>query len=151
MENRQIEWVFFCFPLEAFISIPTKVSYQKFVDDLGIRSHLHPTINDIFTMSMELEMSKIRPLHDNVVIRRVEKETKTAGGLILSTSAAEQPAQGEILAVGNGKITDNGVRALDVKVGDNVLFGAYAGTKVKVDGEELLVMKESDILAVLEG
>lgn len=95
-------------------------------------------------------MSNIRPLHDNVVIRRVEKETKTAGGLILSTSAAEQPAQGEIIAVGNGKITDTGVRALDVKVGDTVLFGAY-GTKVKVDGEELLVMKESDILAVLEG
>ncbi len=139
------------FALEAFYSIPTKVSYQNFVDDLGIRSHLHIVNNGILKMSMELEMSKIRPLHDNVVIRRVEKETKTAGGLILSTSAAEQPAQGEIIAVGNGKITDNGVRALDVKVGDNVLFGAYAGTKVKVEGEELLVMKESDILAVLEG
>jgi chaperonin GroES len=139
------------FALEAFYSIPTKVSYQNFVDDLGIRSHLHIVNNGILKMSMEQEMSKIRPLHDNVVIRRVEKETKTAGGLILSTSAAEQPAQGEIIAVGNGKITDNGVRALDVKVGDNVLFGAYAGTKVKVEGEELLVMKESDILAVLEG
>jgi chaperonin GroES len=127
------------------------LSYQNFVDDLGIRSHLHIVNNGILKMSMEQEMSKIRPLHDNVVIRRVEKETKTAGGLILSTSAAEQPAQGEIIAVGNGKITDNGVRALDVKVGDNVLFGAYAGTKVKVEGEELLVMKESDILAVLEG
>ena len=100
---------------------------------------------------MEFTMSNIRPLHDNVVIRRVEKETKTAGGLILSTSAAEQPAQGEIIAVGNGKVTDNGVRALDVKVGDTVLFGTYAGTKVKVEGEELLIMKESDILAVLEG
>ena len=139
------------FALEAFYSIPTKVSYQNFVDDLGIRSHLHIVNNDILKMSMELEMSKIRPLHDNVVIRRVEKETKTAGGLILSTSAAEQPAQGEIIAVGNGKITDNGVRALDVKVGDNVLFDAYASTKVKIKGEELLVMKESDILAVLEG
>ena len=139
------------FALEAFYSIPTKVSYQNFVDDLGIRSDLHIVNNGILKMSMEQEMSKIRPLHDNVVIRRVEKETKTAGGLILSTSAAEQPAQGEIIAVGNGKITDNGVRALDVKVGDNVLFGAYAGTKVKVEGEELLVMKESDILAVLEG
>jgi chaperonin GroES len=139
------------FALEAFYSIPTKVSYQNFVDDLGIRSHLHIVNNGILKMSMEQEMSKIRPLHDNVVIRRVEKETKTAGGLILSTSAAEQPAQGEIIAVGNGKITDSGVRALDVKVGDNVLFGAYAGTKVKVEGEELLVMKESDILAVLEG
>ena len=139
------------FALEAFYSIPTKVSYQNFVDDLGIRSHLHIVNNGILKMSMEQEKSKIRPLHDNVVIRRVEKETKTAGGLILSTSAAEQPAQGQIIAVGNGKITDNGVRALDVKVGDNVLFGAYAGTKVKVEGEELLVMKESDILAVLEG
>ncbi len=139
------------FALEAFYSIPTKVSYQNFVDDLGIRSHLHIVNNGILKMSMEQEMSKIRPLHDNVVIRRVEKETKTAGGLILSTSPAEQPAQGENIAVGNGKITDNGVRALDVKVGDNVLFGAYAGTKVKVEGEELLVMKESDILAVLEG
>ena len=139
------------FALEAFYSIPTKVSYQNFVDDLGIRSHLHIVNNGILKMSMEQEMSKIRPLHDNVVIRRVEKETKTAGGLILSTSAAEQPAQGEIIAVGNGKITDNGVRALDVKVGDKVLFGTYAGTTVKVDGEELLIMKESDILAVLEG
>ncbi|OTG83728.1 co-chaperone GroES [Acinetobacter sp. ANC 4648] len=95
-------------------------------------------------------MSNIRPLHDNVVIRRVEKETKTAGGLILSNSAAEQPAEGQVIAVGNGKVTDNGVRALDVKVGDNVLFGTYAGTKVKVQGEELLIMKESDILAILE-
>ncbi len=127
------------------------MSYQNFVDDLGNQEVIFIiVINDILK-SMELEMSKIRPLHDNVVIRRVEKETKTAGGFILSTSAAEQPAQGEIIAVGNGKVTDNGVRALDVKVGDNVLFGAYAGTKVKVDGEELLVMKESDILAVLEG
>ncbi len=97
-------------------------------------------------------MSNIRPLHDRVVIRRVEEETKTAGGILLPGSAAEKPAQGEIIAVGNGQVTDNGtVRPLDVKVGDNVLFGAYAGTKVKVDGEELLVMKESDILAVLEG
>lgn len=95
-------------------------------------------------------MSNIRPLHDRVVIRRVEKETKTAGGLILSSSAAEQPAQGEIIAVGNGQLTETGTRPLDVKVGDNVLFGTYAGTTVKVDGEELLIMKESDILAVLE-
>ena len=97
-------------------------------------------------------MSKIRPLHDNVVIRRVEKETKTAGGIILTAAAVEQPPQGKVVAVGKGQITDNGVRALDVKVGDNVLFGVYAGNnKVKIDGEELLVMKESDILAVLEG
>ena len=100
---------------------------------------------------MELNMSNIRPLHDRVVIRRVEEETKTAGGILLPGSAAEKPSQGEIIAVGNGQITDNGVRALDVKGGDKVLFGTYAGTTVKVSGEELLIMKESDILAVLEG
>ncbi len=92
----------------------------------------------------------IRPLHDRIVVRRLEKEQKTAGGLILTTSAQEQPQQGEILAVGNGQITDNGVRALDVKVGDKVLFAQYAGQTVKVDGEELLIMKESDVLGVLE-
>ena len=96
-------------------------------------------------------MSNIRPLHDRVVIRRVEEETKTAGGILLPGSAAEKPAQGEIIAVGNGQVTDNGtVRPLDVKVGDKVLFGTDAGTTVKVQGEELLIMKESDILAVLE-
>ena len=96
-------------------------------------------------------MSNIRPLHDRVVIRRVEEETKTAGGILLPGSAAEKPAQGEIIAVGNGQVTDNGtVRPLDVKVGDKVLFGTYAGTTVKVQGEELLIMKESNILAVLE-
>ena len=96
-------------------------------------------------------MSNIRPLHDRVVIRRVEEETKTAGGILLPGSAAEKPAQGEIIAVGNGQVTDNGtVRPLDVKVGDKVLFGTYAGTTVKVQGEELLIMKESDILAFLE-
>jgi chaperonin GroES len=81
----------------------------------------------------------IRPLHDRVVVRRVEEETKT-----------EKPSQGEILAVGSGQITDNGVRTLDVKVGDKVLFGQYAGSTVKIDGEELLIMKESDIFGVLE-
>lgn len=95
-------------------------------------------------------MSTIRPLHDRVVVRRVAEETKTAGGIILAGSATEKPAQGEVLAVGNGQVTDNGVRVLDVKVGDTVLFTTYAGTAVKVDGEELLIMKESDILAVLE-
>jgi chaperonin GroES len=94
---------------------------------------------------------KIRPLHDRVVIRREEQETTTAGGIILSSSAAEKPSQGVVLAVGNGQVTDSGeVRALDVKVGDKVLFGQYAGTTVKVDGEELLIMKETDILGVLE-
>ena len=100
---------------------------------------------------MELIMSNIRPLHDRVVIRRVEEETKTAGGILLPGSAAEKPSQGEVLAVGNGQINENGVvRALDIKVGDKVLFGQYAGSTVKVDGEELLIMKESDIFAVIE-
>ena len=93
---------------------------------------------------------KIRPLHDRVVVRRMEEETTTAGGIVLPGSAAEKPAQGEIVAVGNGQITENGVRALDVKVGDQVMFGKFSSTEVKVDGEELLVMREEDIMAVIE-
>jgi len=94
----------------------------------------------------------IRPLHDRVVIRRVEEETKTAGGILLPGSAAEKPSQGEVIAVGNGIIKENGdVRPLDVKAGDKVLFGQYAGSTVKVDGEEFLIMKESEIFAVLVG
>ena len=92
----------------------------------------------------------IRPLHDRVVIRRVEEETKTAGGILLPGSAAEKPSQGEVVAVGNGTIKENGdVRPLDVKVGDKVLFGQYAGSTVKINGDELLIMKESEIFAVL--
>lgn len=92
----------------------------------------------------------IRPLHDRIVVRRTEEEQKTAGGILLPGSAQEKPQQGEIIAVGNGQVTDNGVRPLDVKVGDKVLFGQYADQTVKVDGEELLIMKESDVLGVLE-
>ncbi len=93
----------------------------------------------------------IRPLHDRVIVRRMEEETMTAGGIVIPGNAAEKPVQGEIIAAGNGKITDSGdVRALDVKVGDKILFGKYAGTEVKVDGEELLVMREDDIVAVIE-
>ncbi|OPH33872.1 co-chaperonin GroES [Moraxella lacunata] len=92
----------------------------------------------------------IRPLHDRIVVRRTEEEQKTAGGILLPGSAQEKPQQGEVTAVGNGQLTDNGVRPLDVKVGDKVLFGQYAGQTVKVDGEELLIMKESDVLGVLE-
>ncbi len=93
----------------------------------------------------------IRPLHDRLVVRRLEEETKTAGGIILPGSAKEKPQQGEVIAVGNGQITDSGVRALDVKVGDKVLFGQYGFQEVKIDGEELLILKESDVFAVLEG
>jgi chaperonin GroES len=95
---------------------------------------------------------KIRPLHDRVLIRRMEEETKSAGGIVLPGSAAEKPNQGEVLATGKGKILENGdVRPMDVKVGDKVLFGQYSGSTVKVDGEELLMMREEDIMAVVEG
>ncbi|MBL1263242.1 co-chaperone GroES [Candidatus Methylomicrobium oryzae] len=93
---------------------------------------------------------KIRPLHDRVIVKRVEEETKTAGGIVLPGSAAEKPSQGVILAVGTGKALDNGeVRPLEVKVGDKVLFGKYSGNEVKIDGEELIVMREDDIMGVL--
>lgn len=93
----------------------------------------------------------IRPLHDRVVIRRVEEEKTSAGGIIIPDAATEKPEQGEVLAVGRGKPLDNGdSRALDVKVGDRVLFGKYAGTTIKVEGEELMVMREDDVLAVIE-
>lgn len=95
---------------------------------------------------------KMRPLHDRVVVKRVEEETKTEGGIVIPDSAAEKPIRGEVVAVGNGKPLDSGeVRSLDVKVGDKVLFGKFAGQEVKVDGEEVLVMREDDIMAVFEG
>ena len=95
---------------------------------------------------------KIRPLHDRVVIRRMEEERKSAGGIVIPDSATEKPVQGEVIAVGNGKVLDNGeVRALDVKVGDKVLFGKYSGTEVKIAGEDMLVMREEDIMGVIEG
>ena len=92
----------------------------------------------------------LRPLHDRVIVKRLDQETKTASGLIIPDAAAEKPDQGEILAVGNGKVQENGsLRALEVQVGDRVLFGKYSGQTVKVDGPELLVMREEDIMAVL--
>ncbi|MFK7955954.1 MAG: co-chaperone GroES [Lysobacterales bacterium] len=94
----------------------------------------------------------IRPLHDRVIVRRMEEERTSPGGIVIPDNATEKPIKGEILAVGNGKILENGdVRALDLKSGDKVLFGKYSGTEVKVDGEELLVMREDDIMAVIEG
>jgi len=94
---------------------------------------------------------KIRPLHDRVVVRRSEEERTTASGIVIPDSATEKPDQGEVVAIGNGKKDDNGKAiALDVKVGDKVLFGKYAGQAVKIDGEELMVMTESDIMAIIE-
>lgn len=94
----------------------------------------------------------IRPLHDRVIVRRMEEERTSAGGIVIPDSATEKPVQGEIVAVGKGKILENGeVRPLDVKVGDKILFSKYGGTEVKIEGEELLVMREDDITGVIEG
>ena len=94
----------------------------------------------------------IRPLHDRVVVRRMEEERKTASGIIIPDNAAEKPDRGEVIAVGPGKVGDDNERvAMQVKVGDKVLFGKYAGTAVKVDGQELLIMREEDLLAIIEG
>ena len=95
---------------------------------------------------------KIRPLHDRVVVKRMEEETTSAGGIVIPDSATEKPMRGEIVSVGNGKVSDNGdVRPLDVKAGDQVLFGKYSGTEIKIDGEDLLVMREDDIMGIFEG
>jgi chaperonin GroES len=93
---------------------------------------------------------KIRPLHDRVIVKREEEERKTAGGIVIPDTATEKPIFGEIVAIGRGKLLDNGdVRALDVKVGDKVLFGKYAGTEVKLDGKDYIVMREEDIMGVI--
>ena len=94
---------------------------------------------------------KIRPLHDRVIVKRMEEERISAGGIVIPDSATEKPVRGQVIAAGNGKILENGnVRPIAVKAGDKVLFGKYSGTEVKVDGEELLVMREEDIIAVIE-
>ena len=97
-------------------------------------------------------MTKFRPLGDRVVVKRVQEDTKTAGGIIIPDTAKEKPVQGEIIAVGPGARDDHGkVQPLEVKVGDRVLFGKWSGTEVKIDGQELLIMKESDLLGIVEG
>jgi len=95
---------------------------------------------------------KIRPLHDRVIVKRMEEERKTASGIVIPDSAAEKPDQGEVMAVGNGRILDDGkLQPLDIKVGDTILFGKYSGQTVRVKGDELLVMREEDIMGVVEG
>lgn len=92
----------------------------------------------------------IRPLHDRVLVRRLESDKKTPGGIVIPDTAAEKPMEGEVVSVGNGKLLDNGeLRALEVKAGDKILFGKYSGTEVKVGGEELIVMREDDIMGVV--
>jgi chaperonin GroES len=95
---------------------------------------------------------KIRPLHDRVIIRRLEEERTSPGGIVIPDTATEKPIRGKVIAVGSGRVTEKGdVRPLDLKKGDTVLFGKYSGTEVKVDGEDLVVMREDDIMAVIEG
>jgi chaperonin GroES len=95
---------------------------------------------------------KIRPLHDRVIVKRLEEERTSPGGIVIPDTATEKPIQGKVIAVGKGKILEDGhVRPLDVKVGDKILFGKYSGTEVKVDGEEYLVMREEDVMAIIEG
>lgn len=94
---------------------------------------------------------KIRPLHDRVLVKRLEAETKTAGGIVIPDSATEKPVRGEVIAVGKGKLLDGGdVRPLDIKNGDKILFGKFSGTEVKIDGEDYLVMREDDVMAVID-
>ena len=95
---------------------------------------------------------KIRPLHDRVIVKREEKERKSAGGIVIPDTATEKPTFGKVVAVGKGKILENGkLRPVDLKVGDKILFGKYSGTEVKMDGDELVVMREEDVMAVVEG
>ncbi|MFO1351659.1 MAG: co-chaperone GroES [Gammaproteobacteria bacterium] len=94
---------------------------------------------------------KIRPLHDRVIVKRKEEDQRSPGGIVIPDNAKEKPARGEVVAIGKGKILDNGEqRSLDVKVGDDILFGKYSGTEVKIDGQDLLVMREEDIMAVFD-
>ena len=94
----------------------------------------------------------IKPLHDRAVIRRLEEDRTTPGGIVIPDSAAEKPVRGEVVAIGKGKVLESGeIRPMDIKVGDKVLFGKYAGTEIKLDGDELVVMREDDIMAVIEG
>ena len=95
---------------------------------------------------------KIRPLHDRVIVKRLDEERTSPGGIVIPDTATEKPIQGKVIAVGKGKILEDGkVRPLDVKVGDKILFGKYSGTEVKVDGDEYLVMREEDVMAIVEG
>ena len=93
---------------------------------------------------------KVRPLHDRIVVRRIEEKETAKGGIIIPDTAKEKPQEGEVLAIGNGKILENGTKiALDVKVGDKILFGKYTGTEIKIDGEDVLILREDEVLAVL--
>jgi chaperonin GroES len=108
-------------------------------------------LTSLTTFRKESERMKIRPLHDRVIVQRIEEEEKTKGGIIIPDTAKEKPQEGKVIAVGPGKILENGTKTtLDVKVGDKILFGKYSGTEIKIEGEEFLMMREDDILGVIE-
>jgi chaperonin GroES len=110
-----------------------------------------PKLFEFNQIELKELLMKLRPLHDRVIVKRLDNERKTASGIVIPENAAEKPDQGEIMAVGNGKVGDDGkVRAMAVKTGDRILFGKYSGQTVKVDGDELLVLREEDIMAVIE-
>jgi len=103
------------------------------------------------TVGKEKQRMKLRPLQDRIIVKRLEEESKTAGGIFIPETAKEKPQKGEVIAVGNGKKTDDGkIVPIDVKAGDKVLFGKYAGTEIKIEGEEFLIMREDDILGIME-
>src|ERR1700679_3623456 len=116
-----------------------------------VRGVLTPALSTV-TKHQESCSMKIRPLHDRVIVKREEEERKSPGGIVIPDTATEKPVFGKVIAVGKGKILENGeIRPLDVKVGDKILFGKYSGTEVKMDGDELVCMREEDIMAVVEG
>jgi chaperonin GroES len=108
-------------------------------------------LNNPVILRKECEFMKIRPLHDRVIVQRIQEEEKTKGGIIIPDTAKEKPQEGKVIAVGPGKILENGTKVtLDVKVGDKILFGKYSGSEIKIEGEEFLMMREDDILGVIE-
>jgi len=117
----------------------------------GVLTTLPPILSNKLNLE-ELEPMKIRPLHDRVIVKRLDEERTSPGGIVIPDTATEKPIQGKVIAVGKGKILEDGkVRPLDVKVGDKILFGKYSGTEVKVDGDDYLVMREEDVMAIIEG
>jgi chaperonin GroES len=151
-----LQQIFFTSPIEIFRGIPISALDDRVYDNaLRVIRAPSPREDGIKTfMEDSLEENRamnIRPLHDRVIVKRAEEETKSPGGIVIPDTAAEKPIRGEVTAVGKGKILDNGeVRPPDLKAGDKVLFGKYSGTEVKVNGEDLLVMREDDIMAVIE-
>jgi chaperonin GroES len=109
-----------------------------------------PNAKRLLIPTKEIDAMKVRPLHDRLMVRRIEEKETAKGGIIIPDSAKEKPQEGEVLAIGNGKILENGTKvALDVKVGNKILFGKYSGTEIKIDGEDVLILREDEVLAVL--